>query len=139
MVRSLGADHVMDYTREDFTQGTQRYDLIFDCFANHPLLACRRVLNPKGTYIVVGGPVGPMIAILASWIAALVLSWFVSQKFVTFIARPSKDDLTILGELIATGKVTPVIDRRYSLREAPEAIRYLEAGHARGKIVITLE
>jgi len=68
-----------------------------------------------------------------------VLSWFVSQKFVTFIARPSKDDLTILGELITTGKVTPVIDRRYSLREAPEAIRYLEAGHARGKIVITLE
>jgi NADPH:quinone reductase-like Zn-dependent oxidoreductase len=138
MVRSIGADRVIDYTQEDFTKTGQHYDIFFDCFANHSLSACRRVLNPKGIYIAVGGPSGSTIGILAGWITALVWSWFVSQKFVTFMARSNKEDLTILRELMATGKVTPVIDRRYKLSEVPEAIRYLEEGHARGKVVITL-
>jgi NADPH:quinone reductase-like Zn-dependent oxidoreductase len=140
MVRSLGADRVMDYTREDFAESGQRYDLILDCVANHSLAACRRVLSPKGIYIVVGGPSGPgMIRLLGRVITMLVLSRFVSQKFVTFLAKSRQKDLTIIGELIAAGKVTPVIDRRYPLNEVPEAIRYLEAGHARGKVIIALQ
>jgi NADPH:quinone reductase-like Zn-dependent oxidoreductase len=140
MVRSIGADHVIDYTQEDFTKRGQRYDLIFDCFANHSLSACRRVLNPKGIYIGVGGPHSRwVIGLLALPLKALVLSRFVSQKFVVFIARSSKEDLTIMRELMKTGKVRPVIDKRYSLGEVPEAIRYLAEGHARGKVVITLE
>jgi len=141
MVRSIGADRVIDYTQEDFTKGTQRYDLIFDLVANHSLSACRRVLNPKGIYIGAGivGLGGSMIGLPARWIKALVLSRFVSQKFVIFMARRSKEDLTIVSELMAAGKVTPVIDRRYRLSEVPQAIRYLEEGHARGKVVITLE
>src|SRR5712691_10710869 len=140
MVRSIGADRVIDYTQEDFTKSGQRYDVIFDCIGNHSLSACRRVLNPKGIYIIVGGPDSRwMIGLLARPIKALVLSRFVSQKFIMFIARSSKEDLTIMRDLMATGKVTPVIDRRYRLSEVPEAIRYLEEGHARGKVVITLE
>ena len=137
MVRSIGADRVIDYTQEDFTKTGQHYDILFDCFANHSLSACRRVLNPKGIYIAIGGPSGSTIGILVGWITALVWSWFVSQKFLTFIARSNKEDLTINRELMATGKVTPVIDRHYKLSEVPEAIRYLEEGHARGKVVIT--
>jgi NADPH:quinone reductase-like Zn-dependent oxidoreductase len=141
MVRSIGADRVIDYTREDFTKGGQRYDLFFDCVANRSLLMCRRVLNPKGIYIPVGGEGGRwMIGALARLFAALVLSPFVSQKMVPFfLAKSSKEDLTIIRELMQTGKVTPVIDRRYRLSEVPEAVRYLEGRHARGKVVITLE
>ena len=140
MVRSLGADRVIDYTQEDFTRSGQRYDLFFDCVGNHSLSACRRVLNPKGVYIEVGGPSGKwMIGALARSIAVLVLSPFVSQKMVTLLAKSNKDDLALIRELMATGKVTPVIDRRYSLSDVPEAIRYLEEGHARGKVVIILE
>ena len=140
MVRSIGADRVIDYTREDFTKSGQRYDLIFDSVGNHSLLACRRVLNPKGIYIAVGGPSGRwMIGPLARGITAPVLSRFVSQKLAMVLARPNKEDLTIMHELMETGKVTSVIDKRYRLSEVPEAIRYLEEGHARGKVVITLE
>jgi NADPH:quinone reductase-like Zn-dependent oxidoreductase len=140
MVRSIGADRVIDYTQEDFTKGGQRYDLLFDNVGNHSLSACRRVLNPKGILIMVGAPNDvPLISLLARLIGALVLSPFVSQKLVTFLARSNRADLTIVGELMATGKVTPVIDRRFSLSEVPEALRYLEEGHARGKVVITLE
>jgi NADPH:quinone reductase-like Zn-dependent oxidoreductase len=140
MVRSLGADCVIDYTQEDFTKSGQRYDLIFDCVGNHSLSACKRILTPKGTYIGVGGSAGRwMIVPLVHAIAATMLSRFMSQKFVMFIARSSKDDLTIMHELMRAGKVTPVIDKRYSLREVPQAIRYLEEGHARGKVVITLD
>ena len=139
MVRSIGAGHLIDYTQEDFTKSGQRYDLIFDLVANHSVLACRRVLNPKGTYVMAGALSGRLIGFLAFPIKALVLSRFVSQKFVVFIATSSKEDLTIMGELIAAGKVTPVIDKRYSLSEVPEAIRYLEEGHARGKVIITVE
>jgi NADPH:quinone reductase-like Zn-dependent oxidoreductase len=140
MVRSIGADRVMDYTQEDFTKSGQRYDLIFDLVGNHSLLACRRVLNPKGIYIAAGVlSVRGMIGLLAHLIKPLVLSPFVSQKLVLFLAKRSKEDLTIVRELMEAGKVTTVIDRRYRLSEVPEAIRYLEEGHARGKVVITLE
>jgi NADPH:quinone reductase-like Zn-dependent oxidoreductase len=151
MVRSIGADHVIDYTQYDFTKSNfdtgpdtgpntgQRYNLIFDLVANHSVLACRRVLNPKGIYIMAGALSGRVIGFLTFPIKALVLSPFVSQKFVMFIARSSKEDLIIMRDLMKSGKVTPVIDRRYSLSEVPEAIRYLEEGHARGKVVVNLE
>jgi NADPH:quinone reductase-like Zn-dependent oxidoreductase len=140
MLRSIGADRVIDYTQEDFTESGQRYDLFFDCVGNHSLLACRRVLNPKGIYIAVGGPSGRwMIGFLARAITAPGLSRFVSQNFVMFIAKRSKEDLAIMRGLMKAGKVTPVIDKRYRLSDVPEAIRYLEEGHARGKVVITLE
>jgi NADPH:quinone reductase-like Zn-dependent oxidoreductase len=141
MVRSIGADRVIDYTQEDFTKSGQRYDLMLDMIGNHSLSACRGVLTPHGIYIPAGGSAGRwMIGPLARSITTLVLSLFVSQKLVAFfLAKSSKEDLTIMHELMANGKVKPVIDRRYSLREAPEAIRYLEEGHARGKVVIILE
>jgi NADPH:quinone reductase-like Zn-dependent oxidoreductase len=141
MVRSIGADRVIDYTREGFTKEGERYDIFVDCVGNHSLLACRRVLTPKGIYVPVGGEGGRwMIGALARAITALVWSWFVSQKLVPFfLAKSSKEDLAILCELMKVGKVTPVIDRRYRLSEVAEAIRYLEEGHARGKVVISVE
>jgi NADPH:quinone reductase-like Zn-dependent oxidoreductase len=140
MVRSIGADEVIDYTQNDFTTGNQRYDLILDCVGNHSFSACRRILNPGGRFVIVGGPHDmSMMGLLALLIKPLVLSLFVSQKAVMFIAKSNQDDLTLLGELIATGKLRPVIDSRYSLSAAPDAVRYLEEGHARGKVVITLE
>src|SRR5262249_51735476 len=140
MVRSIGADQVIDYTREDFTKRVQRYDLVLDCVWNHSLSESRGVLSPKGTYIIVGGPAGRwMIGLLARMIKALVLSRFMRQKLVPLPVKHSKADLTTLHELIKAGKVTPVIDRCYSLSEAAEAMRYLEEGHARGKVVIVLE
>jgi NADPH:quinone reductase-like Zn-dependent oxidoreductase len=139
MVRSIGADQVVDYTQDDFTKSGQRYDIILDAVGNHSLSACRRILNPKGILVMAGGTAGRwMIGPLTSGIRASVVSPFVSQNMVGILARPNREDLTILGVLMATGKVTPVIDRRYSLSEVPEAIRYLETGHARGKVVITL-
>jgi NADPH:quinone reductase-like Zn-dependent oxidoreductase len=140
MVRSIGADRVFDYTHDDFAKSEQRYDIFFDCFANHSLFACRRVLNPKGIYIAIGGPSGPwMIGLLGRMVTGPILSGLTSQKFVAFMAKSSKEDLRVLGELMEAGKVTPVIDRRYRLSEVPAAIRYLEEGHARGKVVITVE
>jgi NADPH:quinone reductase-like Zn-dependent oxidoreductase len=139
MVRSLGADHIVDYTRENFTKSGQRYDLILDNVGNHSLSAFRRLLNPRGSCVIAGAPKNPTGFFLTHMIAAPALSRFVSQKFVMFIAKMNKEDLTIMGEFMATGKVKPVIDKRYRLSEAPEAIRYLEEGHARGKAVITLE
>jgi len=139
MVRSIGADRVIDYTQEDFTKSGQRYDLIFDCVGNHSLLACRRVLNSKGIYIMVGGQGGRWMGPLPRSIKALLLSRFVSQNLLMFLAKRSKEDLTLMHDLMETGKVTPVIDKCYRLSEVPEAIRYLERGHARGKVIITLE
>jgi len=139
MVRSIGADRVVDYTREDFTKSGQRYDLILDNVGNHSLSAFRRVLNPKGSCVIAGAPKNPTGFFLTHMIAAPVLSRFVSQKFVTFIAKMNREDLTIMGEFLATGKVKPVIDKRYRLSEVQEAIRYLEEGHARGKAVISVE
>jgi len=140
MVRSIGADRVIDYTQEDFTKTGQRYDLILDCVGNHSLAACRRVLPPKGHYIAVGGPSGRwMIGFLALLIQMLVMSPFVSHKLMVCMVRRSKEDLATIGKLLEAGKVTPVIDKRYTLSEVPEAIRYLEAGHARGKVIIILD
>lgn len=139
MVRSIGADHVIDYTREDFTKSGQRYDLILDCVGNHSLFACGRVLNAKGTYIGAGGSTDRwMIGTFARAITMLMMSRVASQKLVMILANPNKGDLTIIGELMNAGTVRPVIDRRYGLAEVPDAIRYLEEGHARGKVVITL-
>jgi NADPH:quinone reductase-like Zn-dependent oxidoreductase len=139
MVRSIGADQVIDYTKEDFTQGAERYDVIIDMVGNHSLSELRRVLKPEGKYVMVGGPAGRWIDPLPRALRALLFSWFVSQDMHMFVAELNKTDLTILRDLIQAGKVTPVIDRRYSLSEAPAAIRYLELGHARGKVVITVD
>jgi NADPH:quinone reductase-like Zn-dependent oxidoreductase len=140
MVRSLGADHVIDYTREDFTRsGHKKYDLIFQLAGTRSPSECRRALTAKGTLVQISGEsdgrwIGPVDRI----IKALVLSPFVSQKMASFTVKPNKEDLQFLKELIEAGKVTAVIDRTYSLSETPEAIRYLENGHARGKVVITI-
>ncbi len=139
MVRSIGADRVVDYTREDFARTGQRYDLILDNVGNHSLSECRRALNPAGRYVMVGGPSGRWIDPLPRAFNAFVLSRFVTQDMRTFLAKLSKKDLTILRGLMEAGKVTPVIDRRYGLSEVPKAIRYLEEGHARGKVVIVPE
>src|SRR5215469_13872168 len=140
MVRSIGADQVIDYTREDFTKNEQRYDLVLDCVWNHSLSESRRVLSPNGTYIIVGGPASRwMIGLLARMIKALVLSRFMRQKLVPLPVRRSQADLATMHDLLKAGKVTPVIDRCFSLNEAAEAIRYLEEGHARGKVVIVPE
>jgi len=138
LVRSLGADEVIDYTRQDFTRSGQRYDVIVDMVGNHSLSANRRVLNPKGIYVIVGGPKGRWIAPMDRVVRAAALSKFASQQFVFLLARMNREDLTALGDLMRTGKIKPVIDRRYSLSEVPEAIRYLETGRARGKVVITV-
>jgi NADPH:quinone reductase-like Zn-dependent oxidoreductase len=142
LVRSLGADHVVDYTREDFTKSAGRYDLIFDAVGNRGLLENRRVLNPNGIYVMIGGGglseqgfIGPLV----NPIKAKILSPFVSQKFVPMLAQLNKKDMTILSELMQAGKVKPVIDRRYKFSELPAAVRYLEQGHARGKVIITVD
>jgi NADPH:quinone reductase-like Zn-dependent oxidoreductase len=139
MVRSIGADHVIDYTREDFAEGDKRYDLILDIGGNSSLSRLRRALTPKGTLVIVGGEGG------GRWLGgndrqlrALMLSPFVGQKLRTFISKENHEDMIVLKELIESGKVTPVIDRTYPLSEAPEAIRYLEEGHAQGKVVTTV-
>jgi NADPH:quinone reductase-like Zn-dependent oxidoreductase len=142
MVRSLGADHVIDYTKEDFTKNGQRYDLILDNVGTQPLSGFRRVLNPNGILVMIGGG-GPndggLIGPLGRPVKALLLSPFISQKMGMLMAELNKKDLTILGDLMQSGKVTPVIDRTYPLSQIAEAIRYLEQGHARGKVVITVE
>ena len=140
LVASIGADRVIDYTREDFTQGSQRYDLIIDTIGNRSLPELRRVLTPAGTVVIVGGPsTGKWIGPLAGLVKAMLYSPFVSQKFTFMLAQLNQKDLDVLRELMQSGKLTPVIDRRYPLREVPAAIEYLEAGHARGKVVINLE
>jgi NADPH:quinone reductase-like Zn-dependent oxidoreductase len=137
MVRSAGADHVIDYTQDDFTKSGQRYDLILDT-GDRSLSDCRRALTPKGTLIVIGGSAGRWINGLGRANKARVLSPLVSQRLYPFLTKWNKQDLHVVKDLIEAGKVTPVIDRTYPLNEAPEAIRYLEGGHARGKIVITV-
>ena len=139
MVRSIGADHVIDYTQDDYTKSGQRYDLIIDNVGNHSPLANRRALDPDGILVMVGGAKGNWLAPLMGPIKALMLSPFVDQEFVLILARLRKDDLAILRDLMQTGKVTPVIDRRYRLSDVPAAIRYSEEGHAQGKIVIDMD
>jgi NADPH:quinone reductase-like Zn-dependent oxidoreductase len=137
MVRSIGANHVIDYTRDDFAEGDQRYDLILDIGGNSSLSRLRRALTPKGALVIVGGETsGRWLGGTDRQLRALMLSPFVGQKLGTFVAKENHEDMLVLKELIESGKVTPVIDRTYPLSEVPKAIRYLEEGHARGKVVI---
>jgi len=138
LVRSIGADDSIDYTCEDFTDGRQRYDLILDTVGNRSVAAFRHALVPSGTLVVTGGGGGRWLGPAAQVMKAVVSSPFVSQRLVPVYGRRSKEDLQVLTGLIEAGKVTPVIDRRYPLNEVPEAIRYLEGRHARGKVVITI-
>ena len=139
LVRSIGADHVIDYTQEDFTRTGQTYDLIFDSAGYRSLSDCKRVLGSNGILVMCGAGDGrSSVRIMARMLKALLVSPFGRQKFVSFMAKRNKDDLVVLKELVEAGKITPVIDRRYPLSEVPEAIRYLEEGHARGKVVITV-
>ncbi len=121
MVQSIGADHVIDYTREDYTESGERYDLIIDMVGNHSLLQNRQVLTPEGILVMIGGPSDGLLGPLMNPIKALILSPFVDQKFVMFVAQLNKEDLAILGDLMQAGKVTPVIDRRYELSDGPAA------------------
>jgi len=142
LVRSLGADHVIDYTKEDFTQGDVQYDLILDNVGNHPLLAVRRAMSPDGHYVLIGGggpDAGKWIGPMLGPIKGLLLSPFVSQQFVMLLAEINKDDLAVMSEMMEAKQVKPVIDRTYPLNEVPEAIRYLETGRARGKVIISME
>ncbi|HET6207521.1 MAG TPA: NAD(P)-dependent alcohol dehydrogenase [Terracidiphilus sp.] len=141
MVRSIGADHVIDYTEADFTRSGEQYDVLFDCVGHHSLSECRRVITPRGIYVGVGGG-GPEVgsfALIAGMIKKPVLSLFVKQKLLGLHAKANREDLAILGDMINAGKITPVIDRRFRLTEVPDAIRYVETGHARGKVVIIPE
>jgi NADPH:quinone reductase-like Zn-dependent oxidoreductase len=139
LVRSLGADHVVDYTREDFTRADARYALMFDNAGSRSWSDCKRVLDPRATVVLVGGQMGnrllgPLGHVLRMRFAASLGS----RKAVFFVAKFNKPDLDVLRELLEAGKVTPAIDRRYPLSETPEAFRYLGEGHARGKVVVTL-
>lgn len=138
LVKSLGADRVWDYKTEDYTQSEERYDLIVDMVSNHSLSKNRRVLNPEGRLVIVGGPSGDWITPLKRPLGAMILAPFVDQQIIVLLARLRQDDLADLATMAASGKVTPVIDRRYSLQEVPAAIRYSEEGRARGKILIEL-
>ena len=142
LVRSLGADHVIDYTKEDFAKGTERYDVILDNVPNHSLSECRRILTPNGKYVMIGGGgpndsrwVGPFGRVIKT----MVLSPFTSQKMGMMMADANGKDLTILADMMQSGKLKPVIDRTYKLNEVQAAIAYVEEGHARGKVVITVE
>jgi NADPH:quinone reductase-like Zn-dependent oxidoreductase len=139
MVLSIGADHVIDYTQGDFAESDQRYDVILDIGGNSSLSRLRRVLASRGTLVIVGGEGGGRwLGGTDRQIRAMMLSPFVSQKLGTFVNKENHEDLIVLKELIESGKITPVIDRTYPLAEVPEALRYLEGGHARGKVVVTV-
>jgi NADPH:quinone reductase-like Zn-dependent oxidoreductase len=142
LVRSIGADRVIDYTREDFTKSDQRYDLIYDLVGNHSFSERRRILNENGICVMAGlGGAGwhdGFFGRLAGELNAYVRSRFVSQKFVAYIAQFNKQDMALLADLMQSGKMTPVIDLTYKLSETADALRYLEQGHARGKIVINV-
>ena len=139
MVRSIGADHVIDYKQEEYTENGQQFDLILDMVGNHPLSKNRKVLKPEGKFVIIGGAKGNWLGPLMSPIKAMLYSPFVQQEFVMFIAKMRKQDLKVLGEFMKSGVVTPVIDRSYALNETAAAIRYSEEGHARGKIIITVD
>jgi NADPH:quinone reductase-like Zn-dependent oxidoreductase len=139
LVRSIGADRVIDYTQEDFTTGERRYNVVFDCIGNHSLSACRRALTRTGVYVGVGGPGSRwLLGLVARPVAILVVSRFVSQDLAVFLAKPRREDLVCIRDLLAAGTITPVIDRCYGLAEVSTAMRYQQGRHARGKVVISL-
>jgi len=137
--RSIGADYVIDYTREDFTQSTQRYDLIIGANAYHSIFDYRRALNRDGIYVGAGGGGQSLTVMLIGMLLQSLLSLIGSKKMYGFMAKIIKKDLVFLKELLESGKVVPVIDRRYPLSKVADAIRYLEEGHALGKVIITFE
>ena len=143
LVQSIGADHVIDYTKEDFTKTDQRYDIIYDLVGNHSFSERRRILGPNGICVMAGiGGAGwheGFATRLLGELNGYLRSRFVSQKFVAYIAQFNKADMSVLADLLQTGKMTPVIDKTYKLNETADALRYLETGHARGKVVISLE
>jgi NADPH:quinone reductase-like Zn-dependent oxidoreductase len=144
MARSIGADQVVDYTKEDFTKIGHNYDLLFDNIGNHSFSERKRILSPNGICVMVGvggsgASGGQILGVLAGELNAYIRSRFVSQKFGTFLAQLNQKDLNTLGDLMQSGKMTPVIDKKYKLGEVPDALKYLEQGHARGKVVITVE
>jgi len=142
LVRSLGADHVIDYTKEDFTKGEQKYDVILDNVANHSLSEFRHVLTPNGKYVMIGGGGANeqgVFGVMLRPLKAMVLSKFVDQQMGMMMADSNQKDLSLLAEMVESGKMKPVIDRTYKLAEVPEAIGYLEQGHARGKVVIVVD
>ena len=139
IVRSIGADHVIDYTRDDFAAGEQRYDVVVDIGGNSSLSRLRRALTRKGTLVIAGGETdGRWLGGSDRQVRALLLSPFVGQKLGTFVSRENHEDMIVLKELIQAGKITPVIDRTYPLSEVSAAIRYMREGRARGKLVITV-
>jgi NADPH:quinone reductase-like Zn-dependent oxidoreductase len=140
LLRSIGADEVIDYTRQDFARSTQRYDLLFDLVGNRSLADCLCVVRPGGTYISCGGggPERSTMDLLAGLLQNAVRSRFVSQKMPGLLAKINREDLAILADLVQRGTVIPVVDRTYSLRETAEALRHVEAGHVRGKVVIVV-
>src|SRR5919199_1406744 len=138
MVHSLGADHVIDYTQEDFTRHGRRYDLILDNVENRSLSDCRRVLTPTGTLILNSGTGAHGIGMLVRLLKPLVLSPFVRQRLRRYVSVANHDDLVLLKELVESGKLRPVIDKTFPLRETAAALAYVEGGHARGKVVITV-
>lgn len=138
LVRSIGADRAIDYTKEDFTTSGERYDVVLDNVGNRSLSEIRRVLKPGGTYLPNGGGTPEKGASIGGIVKMLVMSPFISHKIRLFVATPNRDDLQMLGDLMQAGTVTPVIDRCYPFMEAAEAMRHLESGHARGKIVVTI-
>ena len=137
LVRSLGADDVIDYTKEDFTQRRQAYDLLLDVVANRSISDCRRVLQPEGIGVLAGAPHGGW-TVIAYMLKIAVASKIGRPKVVTFMAEIRQEDLLVINKLIEAGKVMPVVDRTYPLSETAEALRYLEEGHARGKVVIVV-
>jgi NADPH:quinone reductase-like Zn-dependent oxidoreductase len=137
LVQSLGADVVLDYTREDFTRGGERYDLILDCHATHSLLRCRRALNPNGAYLVIGAPSATQL--LGLVVKCVVLSAFGNRKLSLLMAKRNQADLVTVMQLVKDGKVRPAIDRRYRLDEIRDAIAHVTDGHARGKVVVIME
>jgi NADPH:quinone reductase-like Zn-dependent oxidoreductase len=140
LVRSIGADYVIDYKQQDFTKAGERYDLILDNVGNHSPLALRRVLKPNGIVVTVGAPKrDPWIGMFWGLIRGQILSWFVDEEFTFFIARLNHDDLNFLADQARAGKMTSVIDRRYTLGEVPAAIEYLAGWHARGKVVVRVD
>jgi len=143
LVRSIGADHVIDYTKEDFTKGNQRYDLIYDLVGNHSFSERRRILNPNGICVMAGlGGAGwheGFASRLLGELNGYLRSRFTTQKFIAYIAQFNKADMSILADLMQSGKVTPVIDRTFKFSETADALRYLETGHARGKVVVAVQ
>jgi NADPH:quinone reductase-like Zn-dependent oxidoreductase len=138
LVRSLGADHVIDYTQSDYTKSDERYEVIVDNVGNHSVSANRKVLEADGRMVIVGGPKGDWLGPLLRPISAMLMAPFVDQELGMFIAHLNQEDLQTLADLMTSGQLTPVIDREYTLAQTADAIRYLEEGHARGKVIIAV-